>query len=570
MNYWPAAEPTSFSRILNKAESGSSSDSQLPRGSQISTAKWHRLIVLLLVCFASACSPNQGAADQGLDKTESAAQTSSSPAAPASPVTQKIDSNLAQLLDPLLDNTEFTTARWGVSVISLSDGKIIYERNGDKLFTPASNMKIYTTAVALDLLGSDYRWRTSVYSGADPDAAGTIQGDLILYGRGAPDLLSVNGKDNSNTLEALALALEQRGVKRVHGNVIGDESYFRGEEIGEGWQWNDLQWYFGAEVSALSVNGNEVEISIRPPRGSEEKPTITSNDVDGYVHPNNDVAMVKRGERFTIGVKRGLSDNDVRVWGEFPLGSEGYGVRLAVHRPALWAARLFVRALKERGINVDGEASWRDWRMPQTARFNPDSSHELASVISKPLSQIIEVTNKESVNLNAELILRTLGRERGAMLSQPEPKERERGDDEAGAAVVRLWLSRAGVVTDRLAIQDGSGLSRLDLVTPRASAQLLLAISRTASSGAFRESLPIAGTDGTLQGRLKSLAGKVLAKTGSLTYDNSLSGYVTTSKGEILSFSIMCNDFVDHGGSVKLIDQVVSILAGDPENAGKL
>jgi len=317
------------------------------------------------------------------------------------------------------------------------------------------------------------------------------------------------------------------------------------------------------------VNGNEVEISIRPPRSSEEKPTVTSNDVDGYVHPNNEVATVKRGERFTIGVKRGLSDNDVLVWGEFPLGSEGYGVRLAVHRPALWTARLFVRALKERGIIVDGEAGSRDWRLPQTARFNPDSHHELASVISKPLSQIIKVTNKESVNLNSELILRTLGRERGPVLSQPETQGRERGDDEAGAAVVLLWLSRAGVATDRMAIQDGSGLSRLDLVTPRASAQLLLAISRTASGGVFRESLPIAGTDGTLQGRLKSLAGKVLAKTGSLTFDNSLSGYVTTSNGEILSFSIMCNDYVGHGGSVKLIDQAVSILAGYPENAAK-
>ena len=567
MNYWPAVGPTSFSCILNKAESDSS---RWPRGTQISAAKWLLVISLLVVFLATACSPNQGVADSGLDKTDNAAQVSSSPPAPPSSVTQNLDSNLAHLLDPLLDSGEFTTARWGVAVISLSDGKIIYERNGDKLFTPASNMKIYTTAVALDLLGADYRWRTSVYSGADLDAAGTIEGDLVLYGRGAPDLLSVNRKDNSNTLEGLALALEQRGVKRVHGNVIGDESYFRGEEIGEGWQWNDLQWYFGAEASALSINGNEVDISITQPRGSEEKPTVTSNDVDGYVHLNNDVATVKRGERFTIGVKKGLSDNDVRVWGEFPLGSEGYGVRLAVHRPALWAARLFVRALKERGINVDGEARSRDWRMPQTARFNPDSSHELASATSKPLSQIIEVTNKESVNLNAELILRTLGRERGAMLSQPETPGRERGDDEAGAAVVRLWLSQAGVTTDRIAIQDGSGLSRLDLVTPRASAQLLLAISRTASGEAFRESLPIAGTDGTLQGRLKSLAGKVLAKTGSLTYDNSLSGYVTTSNGEILSFSIMCNDFVGRGGSVKLIDQVVSILAGYPENAGKL
>jgi len=450
-----------------------------------------------------------------------------------------------------------------VAVVSLGDGRLLFERNGDKLFTPASNMKVYTTAVALDLLGGDYTWRTSVYSGTEPDASGAIRGDLILYGRGAPDLVSHNKKDNANSLDELALALMQRGVKRIQGNVVGDESYFRGDEIGDGWQWNDLQWYFGAEASALSVNDNEVDINIASPRTQDEKPKIVSSDVDDYVQINNDIATTKRGERFTIGVHRGLSDNDVHVWGEFPMGSGGYGVRLSVHRPALWSAGLFLRALNAHGISVDGVAKARDSRMPEAERFKPDGNRELAFVTSKPLSQIIKLTNKESINLYAELILRTLGRERAALLPGAG-SGRERGDDEAGTALVRLWLSRAGIANDRIAIHDGCGLSRLDLVTPKSTAGLLFAIHLTPAAELFKESLPVAGVDGTLQGRLGRLAGRVFAKTGTLTYDHSLSGYVTTANGGTFAFSIMCNDSVGKTGGVRLIDQLVSALTDYP------
>jgi D-alanyl-D-alanine carboxypeptidase/D-alanyl-D-alanine-endopeptidase (penicillin-binding protein 4) len=193
----------------------------------------------------------------------------------------------------------------------------------------------------------------------------------------------------------------------------------------------------------------------------------------------------------------------------------------------------------------------------------------LAFVTSQPLSEIVKLTNKESINLNAELLLRTLGRERAAMLNSSNPEGRERGDDEAGANLVRLWLSRVGIANDRMALHDGSGLSRLDLVTPKATAQLLSAISHTASSQVFRESLPIAGTDGTLQGRLKALSGKVVAKTGTLTYDHSLSGYVTAANGEILAFSVMCNDSTARNRPTGLIDALVSRLADYPSNLAK-
>lgn len=487
---------------------------------------------------------------------------------PASPTKAQVEpaqanAKLAQLIEQAIDQSHFANARWGVHVVSTANGQLLYSRNGDKLFTPASNMKLYTTAVALDLLGSDYRWRTSVYADAQPDAAGTMKGNLILYGRGAPDLASLSRNDNTNSLSELAGSLFQRGLRRVTGNVIGDDSYFRGNALGDGWLWNDLQWYFGAEASALSINDNQIDVSITPPAKSGEPPEVRSSDTTGLVQIVPSIASVKRGERFKLGIQRGLSDNEVRVWGEFPAGSKGYGAQLAVHNPALWSARLFIDILKKQGIAVDGQAESRNSRVTQSERFDPTRNTELAFVVSRPLLDVARATNKKSINLNAELILRTLGREREAMLADSTPG-RERGDDEAGTSLIGLWLARQGIPTQGLAVHDGSGLSRLDLVTPQTTTGLLLAMLRTSSGQLFRETLPLSGKDGTLQGRLGKLESRVSAKTGSLTYDNSLSGYVLTDGGETLAFSIMCNDQTSTGSSVRVIDQIVEILAQYP------
>ena len=470
---------------------------------------------------------------------------------------------LAQRLDNTIDESDLGAARWGVSVISMTDGAAVYQRNADKLFTPASNMKIYTTGVALDLLGADYRWRTSVY-GAQPDANGRVPGDLILYGRGAPDLLASSKDENRGSLAKLADDLYARGVRSVSGNLVGDESYFRGDPLGDGWQWTDLQWYFAAEASALSINGNEVDINFVPGAKASES-IVRTTDSEDYVTVQNRMAAAAGDGRSTVGVHRGLSDNNIEVWGEFAPGSKGFGARLSVYKPALWAAKLFAKTLKARGIAVGGQTLSHDSRVPPSQRFDPAHATELAFVQSEPLSVIAKKTNKESINLYAELILRTLGRERGEMAALPQAIGRERGDDEAGLAVIRVWLARAGISTTRLALHDGSGLSRLDLVTPETSARLLFALSKTNSGQIFKESLPIAGRDGTLAGRLKTEVDRVSAKTGSLTYDNSLSGYLTTSQGKLLAFSIMCNDQTGRADSTRLIDQIVTLLANYPE-----
>ena len=495
------------------------------------------------------------------DKTS----TSATPAPPPAKVSAATDSlskqpedmALAQEIDRTIDASDLTRARWGVFVMSMRDGRVLYSRNGDKLFTPASNMKIYTTAAALDLLGADYHWRTSVYADRQPDTSGVINGNVTLFGRGAPDLNS-SGK---NGLASLADQLYQHGVRHVRGNIVGDEGYFRGELYGLGWQWNDLQWYFGAEPSALTVDENSLELKIAPANKVGSAASLTLNRETNYLHLTNNTTTVERDATTTIGINRGLSDFELRVWGDFPQGGRPFNAYLSVPNPALWAATLFKEALIARGIKVEGEARSRDFRVAEIETFDPEKAIELAQENSAALSQIVHHTNKESDNLYAELILRTLGKERGASAPDPDPrKNRERGDDEAGTAVVKSWLDRNGIAADDLAIRDGSGLSRLDLVTPEATARLLAAIARTNSASAFHDSLPLAGRDGTLSSRLVSSSGRVAAKTGTLTYTHSLSGYATTPGNEILAFSIFCNDATGHNNPVRVIDQIAGLL----------
>lgn len=495
------------------------------------------------------------------DKTTPAA----TPAPPATKVSASSDSlskqpadvALAREIDHVIEASDLTRARFGVFVMSMKDGRIIYARNGDKLFTPASNMKIYTTAAALDLLGADYHWRTSVYADKQPDGSGVIDGNLTLFGRGAPDLDS-SGKQG---LAALADQLYQRGVRHVRGNIIGDESYFRGELYGLGWQWNDLQWYFGAEPSALTVDENSLELTIAPANKIGSSATVTLNRQTKYLHLINNTMTAERDATTTIGINRGLSDNELKVWGDFPVGGRSFSAFLSVPSPALWAATLFKEALIAHGIKVDGETRSRDFRAAESEHFDPAKAFEVAQENSAALSEIVRHTNKQSDNLYAELILRTLGKERGSSAPDPNPrKNRERGDDEAGTAVVMSWLDHNGIAKDDLEIRDGSGLSRLDLVTPEATARLLQAIARTNSATAFHDSLPAAGRDGTLSDRLASATGRIVAKTGTLTYTHSLSGYATTPADETLVFSIFCNDATGHGNPVRVIDQIATLL----------
>ena len=466
------------------------------------------------------------------------------------------DLELAKQIDETINKSKFASARWGICVISLKDGRVVYGLDAQKSFSPASNMKLLTTAAARDLLGSDYRWRTSVYVENKPDENGTVNGDVFLYGRGAVDL-------DSNALAQLADEIYRRGIRRVKGNIVGDESFFRGDALGQGWLWNDAQWFFGAEASALSVNENEIGVVITPTSSNKTAAARLEPETD-YVRLSNETKTVESGRVPSIGIHRGLSDNEVRVWGDVPANS-GLKARLSVHKPSLWAARIFRELLKSKGIAVEGNIRNLDAQDKQNGKgFDTKSATEIAFVESQPLSEIVRRANKESWNLAAELLLRTIGQKFGDTAPDSDPKKMAiRGDDMAGTAVIKKWLEEKGIPTSGLSLFDGSGLSRLTLITPESISRLLVFMSNQLSFQTYKDSLPIAGRDGTLSHRFRnsSANGRIFAKTGTLQHISALSGYATTSNNEEFAFSIICNDETLPEDSYQTIDEIAALLA---------
>ncbi|HRH44825.1 MAG TPA: D-alanyl-D-alanine carboxypeptidase/D-alanyl-D-alanine-endopeptidase [Pyrinomonadaceae bacterium] len=445
------------------------------------------------------------------------------------------DISRCEKINQTIDTSEFANARWGIIAISLKDGRVVCARETNKLFNPASTQKLLTSIVALDKLGANFRWKTSVYSTKQIEGD-TLNGDLILYGTGAPDF-------DENGLDKLVNELKNKGLKHIKGNLIGDESYFRGDKVGDGWAWGELQWYYGAEAAALTFNENQAEISLK-----NGKP-VSSTD---YVKTNGEVKPTQDIE--AIGLKREINENEVYAWGN----GANLQAKISVSKPAFWAAKSFKTKLEKNGITVDGEVKFIDWKAEN--KFDVSNAVELSSTESATLGEIIRKMNKDSVNLYAELILRTLGKKFGETAPDENPKiNKLRGDDLAGASVIKKWLAENNIATDDIQIHDGSGLSRLDFVTPEAMGRAIVFASQSKFADVFKSSLPIAGTDGTLRGRLRSLSGKVLAKTGSITYVNALAGYAKIAD-ETFVFVIITNNETRKNDSLSVVDSIVTGL----------
>ena len=445
------------------------------------------------------------------------------------------DVDICKKINQTIAESEFKNARWGMIAISLKDGRAVCGIDAQKLFNPASIQKLLTSVVALDKLGTDFRWKTSVYS-KDEIENGSLKGDLILYGRGAPDL-------NESDFAKLIGQLKEKGISKIEGNVIGDQSFFKGDTLGDGWTWNETQWYYGARASALTFNENKITITLQNGKPRSDSKLV---EVSGEVKPIEDIEA--------IGLKRELGTNKIYVWGN---GSD-LKARVAVNKPALLAAKIFKEKLEQNGIEISGEARNRDWKSAD--QLDTENAKELAFVESKKLSEIIQKMNKDSVNLYAELILRTLGKKFGNEAPNEDPKmQRLRGDDSAGTSVIKKWLTEKNIATNEVAIHDGSGLSRLDFVTPEAFSRALVYASRAEFSKTFKNSLPVSGRSGTLKGRLKNASGKILAKTGTITYASSLAGYAN-APSETYVFAVISNNETRKAESSVVIDKIVSLL----------
>jgi D-alanyl-D-alanine carboxypeptidase/D-alanyl-D-alanine-endopeptidase (penicillin-binding protein 4) len=483
----------------------------------------------------------------------------------------------------ILADPELARGFWGIEITSLSTGKVLYSQNWDKLFTPASNTKLFTTSAALALIGPDYRFRTSVESTGFLDKHGRLNGDLVLMGRGDPNLsgrelpydLRTQRNDHPiKVLEDLADSLVQKGVKYVDGDLVADDSYFAFERYGEGWSQDDLVWGDGAPVSALTINDNVVFVNILPADRAGERAFVSIVPFADYYHVDNRIITTPAGTARRIFFNREPGSTALTLWGEMPVDDQGANQALAIEDPAAFASELFRRLLEKRGITLYGSDRTHHTELARLSTFSvtataeargggsdpsrpvlPDQNVVLASYESKPLIEDIRVINKVSQNLHAEILLRLLGREQGNSATV-----------ESGLEVVRGFLTKAGVRADEYVFYDGSGLSRQNLVTPRAVVALLEYASKQPWGKAFRSTLPVAGIDGSLADRLKGTVaqGRVSGKTGSLGGVKTLSGYATTHHGDEIAFSILSNNLNIPARKVTdAIDAIVETVVDD-------
>ena len=487
----------------------------------------------------------------------------------------------------VLGSADLGRGFWGIEVTSLTTGKVLYSQNADKLFTPASNTKLFTTAAALALIGSDYRFHTTVETTGTLDRHGRLNGDIVLVGHGDPNLsgrelpydLRTQRNDHPiQVLESLADTLVQKGVKYIDGDVVADDSYFAFERYGEGWSQDDLVWSDGAPVSALTINDNVVFVNVLPADRPGEKAFVSVVPFADYYHLDNRIMTTPAGTGRKFFVNREPGSTTLTLWGNMPLDDPGVNEALAIEDPADFAASLFRLLLEKRGIVVYGKQRTKHTELASLSTFsvtavapshggsggqsNPLSSNQtmvLASYQSKPLLDDIRVVNKVSQNLHAEILLRLLGRERGTA-----------GTVEGGLEVLRGFLTQAGIANDQYLFYDGSGLSRQNLVTPHAIAQLLRYAATQPWGQAFRSTLPVAGTDGSLSDRLHAprLEGRVFAKTGSLGGVKALSGYATTDSNDTVVFSILSNNLnLQPKRVTDTIDQLVEAIVQDAPKA---
>jgi D-alanyl-D-alanine carboxypeptidase/D-alanyl-D-alanine-endopeptidase (penicillin-binding protein 4) len=502
-------------------------------------------------------------------QTTTPAQTPSpTPTATPSTLTRQTNAAPATLEDlrarlrEILSKPEFAASRMTVKIASLDTGRVLFEQDADKWMQPASNLKLYTVAAALDRLGPDYRFVTSVYAPARPDASGAIHGDLIVYGRGDPSYATrfnaAGDSDYYRAIDELAANIASAGVRRVEGDLVGDESYFSGSPLPAGWEWDDLQWWYGAEVSALTVNDNSVDLTVRPGARVGDPCVITVGPSVSLVTVVDRTRTDVRGARRELSVTRPLGQSTIEIRGTMPIDDRGFAASVAVSHPSLVFATMLRTALERRGVVITGQTRTVDAqaRADTNKPLQVSSLVEIATRQSPPLSVIAAKTLKPSQNLYAELILRALGK---ATASDPRQTS-----GEAGMAAVKSFLAGAGVDPSRVVMLDGSGLSRADLVTADATVRLLTYMNSHRAGTVFRDALPVAGVDGTLRTRMKGTAaqGNVRAKTGTLGTATSLSGYVLSAAGERLVFSLMINNPpLDADAHTAFTDAVAVMLA---------
>ena len=468
---------------------------------------------------------------------------------------------IAKKLDSVFHTKTFRNARWGVVITQAGSTETLYTSEPGKSYVPASNMKLYTTAAAIDILGPDWCWQTR-FVGDGPIKNGTLRGNLIMIGNGDP---SISGRyQNTETtaiLQNIAKQIKAAGIRRISGNLIGDDSYFE-EGYAPTWPWADIPEWYSTESGALAVNDNCWDALIYPAakigKNATIRPVFPEKGLVTFVSEVVTTVPQKQGGKTTVNISREMNSNTVTLNGEIPVDASPYKEWGSMHHGAQMAVSSMANALRAEGITIAGNCcvlsemtEAKKQKLKKADELNPVYIHR-----SPNLAAIIRFINKPSQNFYADMLCRTLDKTQGGD-----------GSWSGCERVVGKWLkNHVGADTYGFVMCDGSGLSRRGMVRPDLTAALLrhLNSATSATVQAFYDSLPIAGVDGTIAARMKNTAaaGNCHAKTGYIGSMRSLSGYVDDKSGRRWIFSMMANNFVAPVSEANAAqDKAVEILA---------
>lgn len=448
-------------------------------------------------------------------------------------------SQIPSSIEKIISSPTFERMRWGILIKNLSSDQIIYSRDAQKYFIPASTTKILTTAAAWQKLGKDFRIRTSIYQGDE--------GNFYLVGRGDPSF-------NNAQLTALAQKLQQRGIRSIN-KLIVDDSYFQGEYIDSSWQWEDIQADYGAPVNSLMVNENTGILTLSPNKIGEKLNITWSNNIELYGGIENNSITVAENEPRFVQVTRDLKGQVLKIDGKLPINSPSQTIGLSVIDPIDNFLKNLQFTWAKVGITVKEIQPVFQYQHYKIAEQKP----EIAAVESLALPDLVKEANMNSNNLYAEALLRHLS---NSELTNEQTNKHETNVNQ-GLKILKTTLGEWGIEPNTYMIVDGSGLSRKNLISPEALVKTLQVMAKSPDGNLFRASLATGGMTGTLKNRfLKTPAwGIVQGKTGSMTGVISLSGYINVPEYDDLVFSMIVNQSQQPSAVRKAMDEIIILLA---------
>lgn len=471
----------------------------------------------------------------------------------------------------LIQQPKWDSAFWGIEIVSLDDGTTLYALNAHKRFLPASNMKILTCAAMLDGIDPQERITTPIYVTGRIDKWGRVLGDLVLVGRGDPNLERRGYKTEHETFESniypssitqIADELQSKGIKTIEGDIVIDDTYFLHQPYGFAWTIEDTAWSYGAPVSALVINENKIAVKILPGEQSNDLALFQTSPMEtGSKMVLNRVKTVGNQQNTAVSLTHEQDSGLPLFTGSISLGQSELNYQVAVPDPARFAGSLLKAALMQRDVLVKGQVKSRILEPEEalegqeirpkeirSGQYTYAEEARVAAILGVPIIDSLKIMMKESQNLYAECLLRLLGARITGV-----------GSIETGLAALGRFMVKTGTPEGSLKIRDASGMSRKNLVTPESIVRVLTYMDHHSQREKFLDTFPVGGRDGTLKTRFQRTpaAGRILAKTGSMESVSTLSGYAQTTQGAHLAFSLMVNN---EAGSQQEVREVLDQL----------